>query len=165
MSSMFEKCENLRLLDTSNLNMSSALTTRYMFSDCYKLTYLNINKVANDSSYMFQNCLSLTSLDISNSTIHNISVMSYMFYNCSQLEYLDLSSINTEYALNFEYMFAGASNLSIINISNFYVDDNAYFEGMFDRCDHNLTVIVNKDIFNNKELIEIIEKNFTLEYN
>ena len=65
MSSMFEKCENLIILETEYLNMNNVLFTKNMFADCHNLNYININKVANDSSHMFHNCYSLTSIDIS----------------------------------------------------------------------------------------------------
>ena len=164
MSSMFERCENLIYLETSYLNMSSALTTKSMFSDCYKLAYISIDKVANDSSHMFQNCYSLTSLDISRQSNNNITIMNHMFYNCSKLEYLDLGFLITDNAFNFKYMFAENYNLRLLNISSFLIDEDALFEGMFDGCDGNLTIIINPEKFNNKELLEIIENNFTVEY-
>ena len=90
--------------------------------------------------------------------------MNHMFYNCSQLTNLDLSIINTTKATNFEYMFAENYNLNLINISSFAIDDIAFYEGMFEGCDENLIIIINSETFKNKELLEYIKNNFTVEY-
>ena len=39
MSSMFEKCENLIILETEYLNMDNVLFTKNMFADCHNLNY------------------------------------------------------------------------------------------------------------------------------
>ena len=115
----FFMMENLQsITGITYLNTSEVTDMTYMFSDCTKLTSLdvsnfNTSKVTTMKG-MFNACSSLTSLDVSHFNTSNVTDMSWMFQNCEKLTSLDVSSFNTAKVNNMSYMFANCSLLTTI---------------------------------------------------
>ena len=115
----FFMMENLQSITGINyLNTSEVTDMIYMFSDCTKLTSLdvsnfNTSKVTTMKG-MFNACSSLTSLDVSHFNTSKVTDMSWMFQNCEKLTSLDVSSFNTAKVNNMNYMFANCSLLTTI---------------------------------------------------
>ncbi len=115
----FFMMENLQSITGINyLNTSEVTDMIYMFSDCTKLTSLdvsnfNTSKVTTMKG-MFNACSSLTSLDVSHFNTSKVTDMSWMFQNCEKLTSLDVSSFNTAKVTNMNYMFANCSLLTTI---------------------------------------------------
>ena len=104
-------------LNTANVtNMSS------MFSNCYKLTSIDLSHFnttnVTSMSFMFSCCYGLTSLDLSSFNTASVTSMREMFNECSGLTSLDLSSFNTASVTNMLYMFYGCSGLMTIYVGN-----------------------------------------------
>ena len=100
LTEMFAGCTNLTTIngieqwDTSNVtNMNS------MFSDCNKLTSLNLSGFntsnVTDMSAMFINCTNLKRLDLSNFDMSKTDT-SFMFYDCNKLQELRLDNCGAE---------------------------------------------------------------------
>ena len=107
----FSGCTNLTsITGWENLNTSEVTNMREMFSDCRKLTNLNLNqfntsKVTNMSG-MFQSCKALKKLSFSYLfSTTNVTDMSYMFFDCSAMTSFDLSYFNTSKVTDMRYMF------------------------------------------------------------
>ena len=98
-------------------------STAYWFSEMYKLTtiigidYLNTSEVEY-MSYMFSNCKKLTNLDLRGFNTSKVTIFQLMFNYCTNLTSLDLSSFNTSKTLTMFKMFYGCSNLTTIFVSN-----------------------------------------------
>ena len=69
------------------------------------LHFLDTSNVV-DMSYMFSECYKLTSLDISHFDTSNVTNMSEMFKNCSNLTSLDLSSFDTSNVTSRDNVFS-----------------------------------------------------------
>ena len=68
---------------------------------------------------MFSNCNKLTSLDLSNFDTSNVTTMAYMFDTCSNLTSLDLSTFDTSKLTTIDYMFNKCRKLTFIDIRTF----------------------------------------------
>lgn len=99
------------------------ISTAYWFSDMYNLTtieginYLNTSEV-DRMSYMFSNCKKLTNLDLRGFNTSKVTSFQLMFNDCTNLTSLDLSSFNTSKTLIMFKMFYRCSNLTTIFVSN-----------------------------------------------
>ena len=80
------------------------------------IEYLNTSNVT-DMSQMFSNCPKLTSLDLSNFDTSNVTSMQKMFYNCSGLTYLDVSNFDTRTVNQMGNMFRNCSGLTSLTFS------------------------------------------------
>ena len=110
------------LLSVEYVNTSNITYMSNMFSDCSKLTSLDLSnfdtsKVTTMNS-MFYNCTSLTSLDLSNFDTSKVTDMSYMFYNCSSLTSLDLTHFDTSKVTSMSSMFGVWSSSQKVYISS-----------------------------------------------
>ncbi len=76
------------------------------------MEYLNTSAVTN-MAYMFTDCKKLTSIDLSHFNTAQVTDMHNMFAWCD-LTYLDLSSFNTAQVTNMSSMFSSCSNLQTI---------------------------------------------------
>ena len=142
----FNSCANLTsITGWENLNTSEVTNMREMFSDCRKITNLNLNqfntsKVTNMSG-MFQNCLSLKKLSFSYLfSTTNVTDMSYMFYDCSAMTSFDLSYFKTSNVTDMRYMFYECDAVTTLDLSTFDTGNVTNMASMFGECD-NLTTI------------------------
>ena len=141
--SKLTEIENLNLLDTSQVT-----TMSYMFSDCSRLTSLDVSKfdtsqVTNMGS-MFSDCSSLTSLDVSNFDTSQVTTMTWMFSECNSLTNLDVSNFNTSKIKNMGSMFSGCSRLTSLDVSNFDTSQVTSMSCMFYKCSSLTSLDVSK---------------------
>ena len=105
------------------LNTSSAVSMRFMFSECYSITELDVSHFDTsnvvDMCAMFQHCTQLTSLDLSNFNTANVTDISSMFAESYNLQLLNVTSFNTSKVQNMHGTFGGCSSLKSLDVSNF----------------------------------------------
>ena len=111
------------------------------FDGCQKLTEIkgieNLNtQNVTDMSSMFSDCQKLTSLDLSNFNTANVKYMRSMFGFCQELTSLNVTNFNTANVEDMRSMFKNCSALTGIFASNKFVTDQV-IEGsdMFSGCD------------------------------
>ena len=97
------------------------------------LEYLNTEKVTS-MSYMFSNCSKLTSLDVTNFNTEKVTYMVYMFSGCSKLTSLDASKFNTVNVTNMGRMFSNCSALTSLDVTNFNTKKVTNMGRMFFEC-------------------------------
>ena len=103
----------------------NALTTIEGFEN------LNTSEVTNMYE-MFSDCSKLTSLNLSNFNTSAVTDMSAMFFRCSGLTSLNVSNFNTSAVTNMGSMFSGCSGLkTILNTNTWRCDHSNY---MFNGC-------------------------------
>ena len=131
--SKLTEIENINLLDTSNVTNMDC-----MFSNCYKLTSLDVSKFDTskviDMGAMFSSCSSLTSLDVSKFDTSKVTNMSGMFERCSNLTSLDVSKFDTSKVTNMRIMFSHCSRLTSLDVSKFDTSKVTDMSSMFDYC-------------------------------
>ena len=138
MEYMFNKCNNLKLIDISNININFTANANKIFhgfNSLEKLILTNLKAHSNnDLSYMFNNKKKLKFIDLSNFSGSSINTtMEYMFNNCENLIELDLSKfIYTPW--NMDHMFNGCSSLKYLNLSKLNYSYNKIFSYMFNDC-------------------------------
>ena len=112
-----------RVVFDPSFTQARPTSTAYWFSDMYNLTnieginYLNTSEV-DRMSYMFSNCKKLTNLDLRGFNTSKVTSFQLMFNDCTNLTSLDLSSFNTSKTLIMFKMFYRCSNLTTIFVSN-----------------------------------------------
>ena len=115
-----------------------ALTCRYMFYGCRRLTALDLSDLntssVTDMSNMFAGCSKLTSLIVSNFDTSSVINMSCMFASCGGLTTLDVSSFDTSSVTDMSGMFGGCSGLTSLNVNNFDTSSVTDMSGMFCGC-------------------------------
>lgn len=120
MYSMFSDCSKLTSLDVTGFNTSNVTDMGYMFVGCSGLTTLDVRgfNTSNVTNMrnMFDSCSGLTSLDVSNFNTANVTNMYGMFMNCSGLTTLDLSSFNTAKVEVMDNMFCQNAALATISV-------------------------------------------------
>ena len=136
----FAELSNLTTITgIENLNTSEVTRMEMMFSDCSKLTSLDLSSfnTANvtNMGYMFSGCSSLTSLDLSSFNTAKVTYMFGMFRTCSGLTNLDLSSFNTAKVENMGRMFEDCTALTSIYVgSGWSTSKVSEDEYMFSNC-------------------------------
>ena len=136
----FAELSNLTTITgIENLNTSEVTRMELMFSDCSKLTSLDLSSfnTANvtNMGYMFSGCSSLTSLDLSSFNTAKVTYMFGMFRTCSGLTNLDLSSFNTAKVENMGRMFEDCTALTSIYVgSGWSTSKVSEDEYMFSNC-------------------------------
>ena len=111
------------------------------FDGCQKLTEIkgieNLNtQNVTDMNSMFSDCQKLTSLDLSNFNTANVKYMRSMFGFCQELTSLNVTNFNTANVEDMRSMFKNCSALTGIFASNKFVTDMV-IDGsdMFSGCD------------------------------
>ena len=138
MGYMFSDCSKLTSLDVTHFNTAKVTDMGYMFSDCSKLTSLDVTHFntakVTDMSTMFYNCSSLTSLDVTHFNTANVTDMSYMFQNCLKLPSLDVTNFNTAKVTDMSSMFSSCSKLTSLDVTNFNTVNVKKMSRMFTGC-------------------------------
>jgi surface protein len=119
----FYNMENLQsITGLSYLNTSKVTDMAYMFTNCTKLTSLDVSHFNTSRVYemfaMFSGCTSLTTLDLSSWETSQVYSLASMFSGCIGLTSLDLSSFNTAEVEHMDYMFSDCTNLKTIYVGN-----------------------------------------------
>ena len=124
-------------------NVSAAHTTNmsYMFSNCTRLTTLNLSGLnaskVNNMAYMFYKCSNLQTLDLSNIITNSLQQAQGMFWDCTSLETLNISGLNTSKVTFMQQMFCNCTNLSTITgISGLKGDAVTTTKQMFYGCEN-----------------------------
>ena len=138
MGYMFSDCSKLTSLDVTHFNTAKVTDMSTMFYNCSSLTSLDVThfNTANvtDMSYMFQNCLKLPSLDVTNFNTAKVTDMSSMFSSCSKLTSLDVTNFNTVNVKKMSRMFTGCSALTSLDVTNFNSENVTNMSYMFNKC-------------------------------
>jgi len=149
MRDLFNCCSKLKEIKGINiLNTNNAINMYGMFSNCSKLTYLDLSNFhtsnVTDMTFMFCNCSELKEIKgINNFKTNNVTSMDRMFSGCEELRYLDLSNFNTEKVVNMFKMFYNCKKLELLNIKNFKINDNCQKKDMFKYINEYCTIIKN----------------------
>ena len=138
MGYMFSDCSKLTSLDVTHFNTAKVTDMSTMFYNCSSLTSLDVThfNTANvtDMSYMFQNCLKLPSLDVTNFNTAKVTDMSYMFTSCKKLPSLDVTNFNTAKVTDMSSMFSSCSKLPSLDVTNFNTVNVKKMSRMFTGC-------------------------------
>lgn len=138
MSGMFEKCENLKMIDLSDICSRNNTNFSYMFCGCKSLTsidmsHLNTTK-ATTMEGMFMDCTGLISLDLSSFDTTFVESMYIMFLRCSSLKEINFGSFNTARLKNLGGMFNGCSSLEELDLRTFTTSAVESMSMMFKDC-------------------------------
>ena len=115
---MFEHDAMLDNLDTSGWSLLSNQETAYMFRDCGRLKYINLDHIAaynggfDSMVYMFADDPSLVSVDMSYSEYSAVKYIGHMFANDPALVSVNMSHTRFDELLRADYMFAGDKSLT-----------------------------------------------------
>lgn len=115
---MFEHDAMLDNLDTSGWSLLRNHGTAYMFRDCGRLKYINLDHIAAYDSgfdsmvYMFADDPSLVSVDMSYSEYSAVKYVGHMFANDPALVSVNMSHTSFDELLRADYMFAGDKSLT-----------------------------------------------------
>ena len=145
----FSGCTNLTsITGWENLNTSEVTNMREMFSDCSKLTNLNLNKF-NTSNVttmygMFARCSSLGKLSLSYLfSTANVTDMDSMFLGCSSLTNFGfLTYFNTAKVAEMQYMFKRVSAAETLDLSSFDTKNVIAMKEMFRECSELRTIYI-----------------------
>ena len=138
MSYMFSNCSKLTSLDVTKFNTANVTNMNDMFRNCSALTSLDVSKFntvnVTNMGRMFSNCSALTSLDVTNFNTEKVTYMVYMFSGCSKLTSLDASKFNTVNVTNMSRMFSNCSALTSLDVTNFNTKKVTNMGRMFFEC-------------------------------
>ncbi|WP_417759048.1 BspA family leucine-rich repeat surface protein, partial [Senegalimassilia anaerobia] len=135
----FSGCSKLAGVEgLSKLDTSKVTNMGYMFSNCWRLTSLQLSgfdtsSVTNMGS-MFNGCSGLTSLQLSSFNTTNVTDMGFMFWDCRGLTSLDVSKFDTSKVFNMGYMFLSCSGLTSLDLSSFDTSSVTNMHNMFYEC-------------------------------
>ena len=177
LSSMFNQCSNLETLtcDFNSWDVSNGINFSAMFSNCSKITILNLNnwQITNKCTYlsqMFYGCNNLKTLQCNFNTwdVSNVTSFFGMFCDCKKLPSLNLSTWNVSNGTTLSYMFYYCEKLTSLNLSNWKVTNKCTdLSNMFYKCTNLKTLTCNfnswnvskvsyfNDMFNGCILIEL----------
>ena len=98
----------------------NAISCKNMFSDCDKLTELNLSKLNTvnivSMKGMFKNCRKIITLDLDNLITSKVTDMSSMFEACTKLVNLNLSNFDTSNVTHMCFMFEHNLNLTALDL-------------------------------------------------
>lgn len=136
---MFSDCDKLTELNLSKLNTVNIVSMKGMFKNCRKITTLDLDNLitskVTDMSSMFEACTKLVNLNLSNFDTSNVTHMCFMFEHNLNLTALDLSSFDTSKVTWMYYMFQDCKRLKSLDLSNFDTSNLEEMEYMFSGCE------------------------------
>lgn len=136
---MFSDCDKLTELNLSKLNTVNIVSMKGMFKNCRKITTLDLDNLitskVTDMSSMFEACTKLVNLNLSNFDTSNVIHMCFMFEHNLNLTVLDLSSFDTSKVTWMYYMFQDCKRLKSLDLSNFDTSNLEDMEYMFSGCE------------------------------
>ena len=119
MSHMFDECIELKEIETTTpfFNTANANNLCHMFRRCISLENIefkfNIQK-AKYLSYMFSECEKISNINLSKFETGNVKDMTYMFSGCHSLNNIDLSTFTFGENVKVNNMFDDCINLKTI---------------------------------------------------
>ena len=135
---MFSDCSSLVSLDLSDWDTSKVTGMNGMFYGCSKLASLGVSgwdtSRVANMNGMFSNCSKLVSLDPSGWDISSVTSMSGMFDGCSRLASLGVSGWDTSRVADISMMFSGCSSLASLDVSGWDTSSVTSMRSMFDGC-------------------------------
>ena len=136
---MFTECLELKRVDLSNFNFSTAKILEQMFSGDINLEMIkfpdNINfTLVEDYSRMFENCSKLISIDLSSFSFSKGKNLNSLFFGCNNLETIKWPEDFFSQAEDYAYMFYNCYKLTSIDLSNFNFNYTNIFSYMFYNC-------------------------------
>ena len=136
-SHLFGKCESLEsVIFPANMSSAPLEQMTSVFNGCEKLTVLDLSgwntSNVEDMRHVFAGCKALTSLNVSGWNVSNVKDMNYIFSGCSSLTSLDLSTWNVTLGVKGEVqsygatgMFKGCSRLAELKLGEFRIKAGA----------------------------------------
>ena len=140
MKSMFNGCDHLVFINSSEFNTSNVTDMSNMFNNCSSLTSLDVSKwdvsSVTNMSWMFMcfNQYSLTKLDVSKWDVSSVTNMEYMFFGLKSLVKLDVSNWNVSNVTNMNSLFGDCSSLTSLDLSNWNVSNVTVMYWMLGGC-------------------------------
>lgn len=136
---MFSDCDKLTELNLSKLNTVNIVSMEGMFKNCRKITTLDLDNLitskVTDMSSMFRACTKLVNLNLRNFDTSNVTHMFAMFEHDLNLTALDLSSFDTSKVTWMHYMFQDCKRLKSLDLSNFDTSNLEIMEYIFSGCE------------------------------
>lgn len=137
---MFRNCANIKEINVSNWNLSSALITRQMFDKCKKLKTLDVSKwnLSSCKNFlaMFQGCEVIENINVTNWDVSSAEDLGYVFAKCYKLNGLDVSKWKTSLCKNLASTFQYCLSIDKLDLSNWDVSSCEDFSGMFNHCEN-----------------------------
>jgi len=129
----------MRKLNISNWDVSSAIDMAYMFYGCGNLKELDVSRwnVSNVKNFRhtFADCFKLKQLDVSKWDTRSVITLDGIFNDCRSIKKIDVSNWNTSSCQEFDQLFDGCSSLKKINgIEKIDTSSGFSFEEMFFGC-------------------------------
>lgn len=138
----FQGCSNAEsITGLANIDASNALKCKQMFSECSKvtnidLTGMSVSNSCNDMSYLFDGCTVLQTVTLDPATSSDYSGNEWpnsTFKNCNQLSTIkNLSGYVTSTAKATDCMFNGCTALTSVSFTNWNTSNVANMSNMFD---------------------------------
>lgn len=132
---MFNGDSNLATLDLSMFNTENITDMRNMFSGCKNLKTVNFTNWNTSNvtrlDSMFSRCLNLTDLEFKNFDTSKVSNMSNMFRFSTINGNLDLSMFNTEKVTNISNIFGNIIITGDLNISSWNIKNIDNYDDIF----------------------------------
>ena len=178
MRGMFKKCFELKNIDLTNFTAEKLLDMGYMFTECYNLEKISLNKnfktnLVTNMIYLFNKCNNLkeinlagmpqnsSNVNLSSFNTENVDFLDYMFCDCKELKNVDLSSFNVKDTITMTNMFKNCENLEKLDISSIKNINNIKTNYMFDNLKSIKEIKVNQDSFDFlKESFNNIKESF-----
>lgn len=136
---MFSDCDKLTELNLSKLNTVNIVSMIGMFKNCRKITTLDLDNLitskVTDMFGMFMACTKLVNLNLSNFDTSNVTDMCFMFEHNLNLTVLDLSSFDTSKVERMSCMFQDCKRLKSLDLSNFDTSNLESMQYMFSGCE------------------------------
>ncbi|MDR3189659.1 MAG: BspA family leucine-rich repeat surface protein [Lactobacillaceae bacterium] len=142
---LFQALANLTtVIGGSNLDMSQVINAHALFTNCPKLTTLDVSAwdVAHveDADYMFCGDEQLSQLDVANWDTQNMQRMYATFTSCHALSELDIANWNLQSVVDLSFTFCDLPLITTIDVSNLHTPYLQIARGVFAN-DINLTQV------------------------
>ena len=126
MSSMFRNCISLTNIDVSGFDVGKVKNMKYMFWNCKSAESINVSTWSNTNNVeymnsMFSDCTKLTNIDVSKFNTSNVTEMGGMFSNCTSLTSINVENFDTSKVTTMIAMFSNCTGLTELDVSNFDV--------------------------------------------
>ena len=135
---MFNWCEELTYINTTDWDVSNVQNMDYLFCCCFNLETIDglsgwdVSNVIS-MTYLFDDCHKLDNINLSKWDVSNVQSMWGMFLACKQLETMDwISNWDVSNVQDFTVMFEYCESLVELNLSNWDVSSATSFRAMFD---------------------------------
>jgi len=136
--------EGDELIDTSEVNSS------IVFNNCDNLLYIDTSNwnTSKCTSISFQKCSKIKRLDTSKWNTDNVTTFNGAFHGCNELQDIDVTNWNMDNVTNTLSMFNGCSSLVSIDTTNwnFYSITRTSANSMFLGCKKLISIIGDRDI-------------------